>query len=225
LPGNTLVVTMDGHKTFTARFKLAGDDFSTALPLFGESAAIISSNVGMSKETGEPNHAGNPGGKSIWWIWTASSTREVTLTTAGTPFNTLLGVYTGNNVAALTQIASDANSGGVTNRSIVKFFPVSGQTYRIAVDGLNAASGRINLSLSVSGASAGVAPSFGSISRINGTAQISLTGSPNFTYPVETSTNLVNWIPLGSVTTDGAGSASFTHSNSPTNHSFYRTRH
>lgn len=221
---NPLALTMDGHKTLTARFKLAGDDFVTALPVSGDSATIVSSNVGMTKETGEPNHAGNPGGKSIWWRWTANSSREVTLTTAGTPFNTLLGVYTGNNVAALARIASDSNSGGVTNRSIVKFNSVAGQTYFIAVDGLNAASGRINLALSVSGSTGVVAPTLAGTVNAMGT-QFSLAGTPNFTYSIETSTDLVDWLPLGSVTTDASGAGSFTHSNSPANRSFYRTRH
>jgi large repetitive protein len=222
---NPLVLTMDDHKNIIARFKLAGDDFITALPLSGSSATIISANVGMSKETGEPNHAGNPGGKSIWWRWTAPSSGEVTLTTAGTPFNTLLAVYTGNAVTNLTRIASDNASGGTTNRSIVKFAAVSGQTYNIAVDGYNAASGRINLSLSMGGSTVGGAPRLVPISRLaNGNAQIQLIGDANYTYPIETSTNLVNWLPLGTVTTDQTGVGVFTHTQSPNNYGFYRTR-
>jgi hypothetical protein len=222
---NPLVLTMDAHKTLTAQFKLAGDDFITALPISGESATILSSNVGMTKEPGEPNHAGNPGGKSIWWRWTALSSHEVTLTTAGTPFNTLLAVYTGNSVSALTHIAADSNSGGVTNRSIVKFNPVSGQTYFIAVDGLNAASGRLNLGLSVSGSTGGTAPTLGASITFTGAVHFGLTGTPNFTYTIDTTTNFVNWVQLGSVTTDATGAASFTHTNSPSGYSFYRTRH
>jgi hypothetical protein len=222
---NPLILTMDGHKSLTASFKLAGDDFVTALPIVGDTATIVSSNVGMTKEPGEPFHAGNPGGKSIWWHWTATSARQVNLTTAGTPFNTLLAVYTGTKVSALTPIASDSNSGGVTNRSIVNFNAVSGQTYFIAVDGLNAASGRINLSLSVGGSSTGVAPTLAPLLLVDGSVQIKLTGTANFTYPVESSTDLVNWTVVGSVTTDANGAGSFTHSNSPANYSFYRTRH
>ena len=48
-------------------FKLSGDDFGTAIPLVGNSISAVGNNVGMSKEPGEPNHAGNPGGKSMWW--------------------------------------------------------------------------------------------------------------------------------------------------------------
>ncbi|HEY6228565.1 MAG TPA: PPC domain-containing protein, partial [Verrucomicrobiae bacterium] len=222
---NPLILTMDGHKSLTASFKLAGDDFVTALPIVGDTATIVSSNVGMTKEPGEPYHAGNPGGKSIWWHWTASSSRQVNLTTAGTPFNTLLAVYTGAKVSALTPIASDSNSGGVTNRSIVNFNAVSGQTYFIAVDGLNAASGRINLSLSVGGSSSGVAPTLAPLLLVDGTVQIKLTGTANFTYPVESSTDLVTWTAAGSVTTDANGAGTFTQSNNSAKYTFYRTRH
>jgi hypothetical protein len=136
----------------------------------------------------------------------------------------LLGVYTGNSVSALTKIASDNNSGGITNRSIVKFNPASGQTYFIAVDGYNAASGRIDLSLTVSGSSGGISPTLGAALAVDGTVQVGLSGSPNFTYTVETSTNLLNWTPLGTITTDANGGSLFTHTNSPSDHSFYRTR-
>ena len=222
---NPLILTMNDHKDVTARFKLSGDDFTTALPLTGAPVAISSSNIGMTKEIGEPNHAGNPGGKSIWWRWIAPSSREVTLTTAGTPFNTLLGVYTGNNVAALTRIASDNNSGGVTNRSVLKFNATGGQTYFFVVDGVNAASGRIELSLSAGGTNTGTAPTLAPVGRFNNITEIELSGSPNYTYTVETSTDLVEWTPLGTVTTDATGAAVYAHQASPNNHCYYRTRH
>jgi hypothetical protein len=81
------------------------------------------------------------------------------------------------------------------------------------------------LSLSVSGTSGGIAPTLAPLSWSNGTAAIEVTGTPNFTYTVETSTNLVDWVTLGTVTTDATGASSFSHSNSPENYSFYRTRH
>ena len=77
------------------------------------SLCVNATNLGMTQEPGEPFHAGNPGGKSIWFTWTAPSAGQVTLTTAGTPFNTLLAVYVGANPSNLTWIASDNASGGV----------------------------------------------------------------------------------------------------------------
>src|SRR2546425_3684733 len=43
-----------------------------------------------TKESGEPNHAGNAGGSSIWYRWTAPTADPVTIDTVGSAFNTLL---------------------------------------------------------------------------------------------------------------------------------------
>lgn len=220
---NPLSLTMDSHKTITARFKQAGDDFISALPIVGASATVYGTNVGMTKEPGEPNHAGNPGGKSIWWRWTAPASGPVTITTAGSTFTTLLGVYTGPTVSNLTVMASDINSSGGTNRSRVTFDAVAGVTYHIAVDGYNAASARITLSLTSSG---------GTLVRLfpfprlpDGTARIDLTGEPNRTYWFEYSDDLIAWTPLSSVTTSGSGTCTFTDSSAAgVDVRFYRAR-
>jgi hypothetical protein len=93
------------------------------------------SNINATKEAGEPNHGYNPGGRSVWWSWTATQSRTVTISTAGSNFDTLLGVYTGGSVSALTTVATndDDPSGGSTSR--VTFNAVAGVTYQIAVDG------------------------------------------------------------------------------------------
>ena len=53
---------MNGHKVVSALFKVIGDDFSTRVPLSGRNIIANGSNIGATKEPGEPNHAGNPGG-------------------------------------------------------------------------------------------------------------------------------------------------------------------
>src|SRR5262249_17056243 len=61
---NPLLVTMTTNKTITARFRVPGDDFDQRIFLDGVVANSTGlKNVGASKETGEPNHAGNTGGK------------------------------------------------------------------------------------------------------------------------------------------------------------------
>ena len=94
-----LPLLMNGHKIVSALFKVIGDDFSTRVPLSGKNVIATGSNIGATKETGEPNHAGNPGGKSIWWTWNPVSAGPVTISTAGSTFNTVLGVYTGSTVS------------------------------------------------------------------------------------------------------------------------------
>ena len=205
---NPLTLLMDGHKTLTATFKLAGDDFSTALPITGNSATLHGTNISFTKETSEPNHAGNPGGKSIWWRWTAPASGPVTLNTAGSAFTTLLAVYSGTTVSSLTCLGSDIDSLGGTNRSHVAFNAMAGQTYNIAVDGKDGASGRITLTLSTSSV---VAPLWlAQLSRFtDGTVQLTISGEANRTYQVDVSSNLTTWTSLASVTTASDGTATF----------------
>jgi hypothetical protein len=211
---NPLVLTMDGHKDLVATFKLAGDNFSTALALNGTSASVTRTNLGFTKEPGEPFHAGNPGGKSIWWRWVAPTSGDFTLSTAGTAFNTLLAVYTGTSVSSLTHISSDNNSLGDTNGSNVKFSATQGTTYFIAVDGHNGASGRIQLSLagavSVPDAVLGVPQVLA-----GGVVRFNLSAAPNRSYQVQYSTNLTAWYDLGVVTASSTGTVTVDDQSAP----------
>ena len=201
---NPLTISMDAHKTITATFKLAGDDLITALQISGGSVVANASNVSFTKQTGEPNHAGNPGGKSIWWRWVAPTSGPIKISTAGSAINTLLGVYTGTAVNALTKIASDNNSLGGTNRSQVTFNATSGTPYLIAVDGYNGASGKITMALDLS--TAVVPPTLRTPAQLaNGTWQITLSGGANRSYKVQYSINLTNWIDLGTGITGADG--------------------
>jgi hypothetical protein len=210
---NPLVLTMDGHKDLVATFKLAGDNFSTALTLAGTSTSVTRTNLGFTKETGEPFHAGNPGGKSIWWRWVAPTSGDFTFNTAGTPFNTLLAVYTGTNVSTLTSIASGSNSGD-TNGSQVNFTATQGTAYYIAVDGYNGASGRIQLSLagtvSIPDAVLGVPQVLP-----NGVVRFNLSAAPNRNYQVQYSTNLTAWYDLEAVTASGSGAVTVDDQTAP----------
>lgn len=124
----------------------ANDLFADRIVITGTNVAVTGSNVGASKEPGEPNHAGNSGGASVWWSWTAPRTDSVTMSTSGSSFDTLLGVYTGTSVSALTTIASnddDVDSSDLTSK--VVFNAVSNVTYQITVDGYAGASGSVHL--------------------------------------------------------------------------------
>ena len=134
----------------------ANDNFVKATTIASGGASVSGSNVGASKQSGEPNHAGNPGGKSVWWEWTASSNASVTISTSGSNFDTLLGVYTGPNLSNL--VAAGANDDiGFETTSALSFTATSGTTYFIAVDGFAdpgggiADSGNISLTLTVGG--------------------------------------------------------------------------
>jgi hypothetical protein len=119
----------------------ANDRFINRIVLTGTNITTTGSNVGASKESGEPNHAGNVGGKSIWWSWTAPTNGEVIITTDGSTningaVDTLLGVYTGGSVSALSLVATNDDH-GVFVTSKVRFQTIKGTNYQIAVDGYN----------------------------------------------------------------------------------------
>ena len=128
------------------------NNFANRTSISGTSATVTGTNVGATKESGEPNPVGNSGGKSVWWTWTAPSSGSVQIDTIGSSFDTIMGVYTGSSVSSLTTVASDDDSGG-NYTSKVTFNAVAGTVYQIAVDGYNygsgAASGNITLHVSL----------------------------------------------------------------------------
>ena len=93
------------------------------------------SNVGASKQPGEPNHANNRGGKSIWFTWTPTMSGMVAVNTIGSNFDTLLAVYRGRTVQTLTLVKQNDDRNATHTDSRVQFHAIAGQKYRIAVDG------------------------------------------------------------------------------------------
>ncbi len=119
----------------------SNDLFSNAIVITNPQAIVTGSNVGATKEPGEPNHAGNAGGQSVWWTWTAPTNGTVTIDTTGSSFDTLLAVYTGDSVSNLSPVASNDDvspnviSPALNVASTVTFSAVAGTAYQIAVDG------------------------------------------------------------------------------------------
>jgi Ca2+-binding RTX toxin-like protein len=123
----------------------ANDDFANAQVITGLTGSVSSTNVGATKEIGEPDHAGNPGGHSIWYSWTAPADGNVAFTTLGSAFDTLLAVYTGAAVGALTPVAANDDDPGAGGVSTVSFAVSNGVTYKVAVDGFSGKVGSVNL--------------------------------------------------------------------------------
>jgi thiol-disulfide isomerase/thioredoxin len=130
------------------------DDFINATVLTGITNLVVTSNVGASREAGEPAHADSAGGKSIWWSWQSPFTGSVRISTEGSAFDTLLAVYAGDSISDLEAVADnddDAAGGFGTVTSSLVFRALAGETYRIAVDGFNGASGAVRLGLGRAG--------------------------------------------------------------------------
>jgi subtilisin family serine protease len=123
------------------------DTFANRFDLDGTVVEVRGSNVQATKESGEPDHAGKTGGASVWWTWAAPASGTARVSTQGSTFDTLLGVYTGGVVNALTLVAANDDKPGGVGISEVTFNAAIGTTYQIAVDGLGGATGAIVLSL------------------------------------------------------------------------------
>ncbi len=176
----------------------ASDDFSNAWVLAGGSGTTNSYNIGASKESMEPAHAGDVGGHSVWFTWMAPSNGPVDFNTAGSDFDTTLAVYTGNTVSNLTAIASnDDDAGGaglVTSR--LWFNAVAGTNYQIAVDGFGGVTGNIVLNWNMEN-------KLGIARLSNGACQVSFTGVDWQRYHILESMDLIHWITNTTVTMSG----------------------
>ena len=112
----------------------ANDDFANAFQVAGNFGSISGNNIGATVEFGEPNHAGNAGGASIWYFWNAPRQGLYRFTTLGSNFDTLLGVYRGSSVDTLSLVAENDQDGSRVTSSTV-FRVAAGLEYEIAVDG------------------------------------------------------------------------------------------
>jgi len=121
------------------------DHFADAIAIDGLSGSTSGTNLGATKEPGEPNHAANnAGGASVWWSWTAPASGTAQFNTFGSNFDTLLAVYTGAALDALNLVTSNDDAGtGLQSR--VTFDAARSTTYKIAVDGFGGDTGQITL--------------------------------------------------------------------------------
>lgn len=125
----------------------ANDLFANRIVITGTNAVLTAISVGAGRELGEPYHAGT-GGASVWWSWTAPTSGTVTIGTGGSSFDTVIGVYGGSAVSALTELASNDDDPDATDyTSKVVFDVAANQVCQIAVDGYAGDSGNVKLSL------------------------------------------------------------------------------
>ena len=160
--GTTYRIAVDSKAAAAGMFSLEisppepNDDFADAKELLPLPLMSGGSTLFATKQAGEPNHAGNAGGRSVWFSWTPDETVAVDLVACGKPggVDTLLGVYTGNAVNALTPVAGNDDAPGKPANefcegaggiSEVEFNAVAGTTYRIAVDAKGGTEGRVGL--------------------------------------------------------------------------------
>lgn len=238
--GTLQVTTASGSARSATEFAVlsppANDDFAQAQAIAGNSGTISGRNTDATKESGEPDHAANPGGHSIWYSWTAPANGRFTFDTVGSGIDTLLAIYTGGALNSLTAVASndDASPGTISRAG---FTASSGTVYRIAVDGHNGASGPLTLNWAFTPnlpAIASFAPNNGPVGStvvINGSnfvsdSSVRVNGVLATTFTVDSTAQITFVVPPGAnsgpitITTEdgvGASAAPFVVTTAPVN--------
>ena len=232
--GTTYRIAVDGYNGASGTIVLtlsqipSNDNFAFCEFTGGANGSVTGSTRSATKETGEPNHAGNSGGHSIWYCWTAPDSGSVTFDTIGSNFDTLLAVYTGDTVSGLTAKASNDDIASNNPQSRVTFSVVATTMYHIAIDGRNGASGNTTLNWSLAagpqlaalratstpGISANAdfeseRPSLSYNRLAAGEYELVITGQPFRGYAVQVSCDLIDWAPLATTLADSAGTAYF----------------
>jgi hypothetical protein len=133
----------------------AHDNFGSAQSLSGTSVTFRGSSFNSTREEGEPQHfqqntnntLAYSGFCSVWHRWTAPASGTYTVSTDGSTFDTLLGIYTGDDIGLLTKLAANDNANSAARWSRLRFNATAGTTYFIAVDGVGKRSGTYVLTM------------------------------------------------------------------------------
>lgn len=130
----------------TANRPPINDSWNNASVIAGKSDLVSGTNIRASREAREPDHGFTPGGKSVWWRWTAPEGGVYNVSTSGSDFDTMLAVYSGESLAALSRTQWAENGSGYGS-SFLTFMASPSTSYYFAVEGRYGRAGRIRLSL------------------------------------------------------------------------------
>jgi len=127
----------------------ANDNFANAIQMVGSAWTTTGSTIDASRQDfDEPLPAlSDPYASStVWWKWTAPASGRFRVSTAGSSFDSVLGIYTGAALNSLVNVARDQASGW-NSTGAVFLNAVSGTQYFFQVDGNFLQEGSVQLSL------------------------------------------------------------------------------
>ncbi len=129
--------------------ELSNDHFGYAAELAGASGVARGTNTSATLEFNEPQHGGNEGGRSLWWLYKPTQSGQLSLSTEGSNFDTLMGLYVVTNSTDFSfsgiQSLAESDDSRDGKFSEISSAVEAGKTYYIAVDGFGGESGVITL--------------------------------------------------------------------------------
>jgi hypothetical protein len=197
--GTAYQIAVDGGQTvFELRLVLPppNDDFANRTTIDATPATLTGTFLGATAEPDEPAFLTSWGTRSIWWSWTAPVTGRVIIEVPWLEDRGLMGVYTGSGLTTLVPVAT------ARFRGSLPFTVRAGTTYQIAmtIDGL---SDLIVLTLSAPFAPARIDTS--TLKRVSpGGLEFNVVGTEGDEFAIQASTNLLNWVLVGSARLTGA---------------------
>jgi hypothetical protein len=131
------------NANFIVQVAGASNDTFAEAKILGPAIPVTATGTtaGATKEAGEPAHGSGGPFSSLWFRLDADRTGIVTLSTAGSAFDTVLAVYKGSELGKLTKVAANNDAGVGIRTSLLQFSMVAGTTYFIAIDGNGGATG------------------------------------------------------------------------------------
>lgn len=130
----------------TAGAQTSNDNYASPSVLPSQlTGQVAGNNIGATLEAGEPS-LGGTGRSSVHYSIIAPTTGPLRVTTAGSTYDTQLGIGTGDDATSLTLLAQNDDAAADTLQSEVTVDTIQGQTYRIVIDGYEGEQGDYNLS-------------------------------------------------------------------------------
>ncbi|MBI3879411.1 MAG: Ig-like domain-containing protein [Verrucomicrobia bacterium] len=115
------------------------DNFAQRIFTTGTRMTATGVNISASREPGEPEHAGDPSGHSVWWSWVAPGFGTVSASLAGSDADFPFAVYQGTNVGGLRKITE--------GHGALSFYGAAGATYHFAIGADHGAAGKYTLNV------------------------------------------------------------------------------
>jgi len=155
--GSTYYIAVDGNKGAVGNYVLrvsapspplapVNDPIESAENLGSETTLnYAGTTASASAQKGEPSMAGFAATRSVWFLWTAPATGEITIDTVGSSCDTVLGLYSGSvagtNWSQLKLLAANDNESRGTSSSKLTTVVSNGATYRIKIDNKTSTNG------------------------------------------------------------------------------------